>query len=185
MSNQRVKGLGRLRYVEPTNFFQNKDGNLSDSIGFPYEDYCMAVDLTIRQTNRYSCGWWNQSGDIKEITYSSKKGTLSFIGGTEYGENDGYLTTNFTDISMVNPESNTAECLGISSINIDYDSWWYPQVTIKFVDVRGATVMQPAEKGYYNDRELGTASSIYKGLFSFPYPMFILKVKGFYGKGML
>ena len=184
MSNQRVKGLGRLRYVEPSNFFQNKEGNLSDSIGFPYEDYCMAVDLTIRQTNRYSCGWWNQSGDVNEITYSSKKGTLSFIGGTEYGDGDGYLTTNFTDISMVNPESNTAECLGISSINIDYDSWWYPQVTIKFVDVRGATVMQPAEKGYYNDRELGTASSIYKGLFSFPYPMFVLKVKGFYGKGV-
>ena len=184
MSNQKLKGLGRLRYVEPTNFFQYKEGDLSDSINFPYEDYCMAVDLTIKQTNRYSCGWWNQTGDVNEITYSSKKGTLSFIGGTKYNEDDGYLTTNFTDVSMVNPESNTAECLGISSINIDYDSWWYPQVTIKFVDVRGSTVMQPAEKGYYNDREMGTASQIYKGLFSFPYPMFILKVKGFYGKGV-
>lgn len=183
MSNQKVKGLGRLRYIEPTNFFLEKEGSLSDGINFPYEDYCMAVDLTIRQTNRYSCGWWNLSGDISEITYSSKNGTLSFFGGTKQGD-DGYLTTNFTDISMVNPESNTAECLGISSINIDYDSWWYPQVTIKFVDVRGATVMQPAEKGYYNNREMGTASSIYKGLFSFPYPMFILKVKGFYGKGV-
>ena len=183
MSNQKVKGLGRLRYIEPTNFFLEKEGSLSDGINFPYEDYCMAVDLTIRQTNRYSCGWWNLSGDISEITYSSKNGTLSFFGGTKQGD-DGYLTTNFTDISMVNPESNTAECLGISSINIDYDSWWYPQVTIKFVDVRGATVMQPAEKGYYNNREMGTASSIYKGLFSFPYPMFILKVKGFYGKGI-
>lgn len=183
MSNQKVKGLGRLRYVEPTNFFVEKEGTLSDSINFPYEDYCMAVDLTIRQTNRYSCGWWNLSGDVDEITYSSKNGTLSFFGGTKQGE-DGYLTTNFTDISMVNPETNTAECLGVSSINIDYDSWWYPQVTIKFVDVMGATVMQPAEKGYYNNREMGTASSIYKGLFSFPYPMFILKVKGFYGKGI-
>jgi D-alanyl-D-alanine dipeptidase len=183
-SNQKVKELGRLRYVEPTNFFQRQEGMLSDSINFPYEDYCMAVDLTIKQSNRYSCGWWEESNDVKEITYSSRNGSISFLGGTKYNEEEGYLTTNYTDISMTNPEANTAECLGINSISITYDSWWYPQVTIKFIDVRGATVMLPAEKGYYNNQEMGVASSIYKSLFTFPYPMFILKVKGFYGKGV-
>lgn len=187
MGNQqnRIKQLGRLRYIEPTNFSEKEEGTLSDRVNFPYEDYCMAIDLTIRQTNRYSCGWWDESGEVNEITYSSNNGTLSFLGGSKIGEeNEGYYTTKFTDVSMTNPERNTSECLGITSIDIAYDSWWYPQVTIKFVDVRGGTVMLPAEKDYYGNNDNPVTSSIYKAFFSFPYPMFVLKVKGFYGKGV-
>ena len=190
MSNgSTLKQFGRLKYVDPTNIFENRDGSYSDAINFPYEDYNIAVDLTIRQTNRYSCGWWTEDGSMKELNYSSSNGTISFFGGTRgysstNNQDEGYYTTNFTDISMMNPETNTSECLGIESINIVYNSWMYPQVVIKFVDVRGATVFQPAEKGYYNPGDLGNASAIYKSLFSFPYPMFILKVKGFYGKGV-
>ena len=197
MSNgSTLKQFGRLKYVDPTNIFLKRDeqlrpidGTYSDAINFPYEDYNIAVDLTIRQTNRYSCGWWTEDGSMKELNYSSSNGTISFFGGTRgysstKNQDEGYYTTNFTDISMMNPETNTSECLGIESINITYNSWMYPQVVIKFVDVRGATVFQPAEKGYYNPGDLGNASAIYKSLFSFPYPMFILKVKGFYGKGV-
>ena len=197
MSNgSTLKQFGRLKYVDPTNIFLKRDehlkpidGTYSDAINFPYEDYNIAVDLTIRQTNRYSCGWWTEDGSMKELNYSSSNGTISFFGGTRgysstNNQDEGYYTTNFTDISMMNPETNTSECLGIESINITYNSWMYPQVVIKFVDVRGATVFQPAEKGYYNPGDLGNASAIYKSLFSFPYPMFILKVKGFYGKGV-
>lgn len=197
MSNgSTLKQFGRLKYVDPTNIFLKRDGYLrpidgsySDAINFPYEDYNIAVDLTIRQTNRYSCGWWTEDGSMKELNYSSSNGTISFFGGTRgysstNNQDEGYYTTNFTDISMMTPETNTSECLGIESINIAYNSWMYPQVVIKFVDVRGATVFQPAEKGYYNPGDLGNASAIYKSLFSFPYPMFILKVKGFYGKGV-
>lgn len=196
MSNgSTLKQFGRLKYVDPTNIFLKRDehlkpidGTYSDAINFPYEDYNIAVDLTIRQTNRYSCGWWTEDGSMKELNYSSSNGTISFFGGTRgysstNNQDEGYYTTNFTDISMMNPETNTSECLGIESINITYNSWMHPQVVIKFVDVRGATVSQPAEKGYYNPGDLGNASAIYKSLFSFPYPMFILKVKGFYGKG--
>lgn len=184
MSNSyEVKSFGRLNYVEPTNFFEKKDGTYSDSINYPYENYSMAVDLTISQVDRYSCGWWTNDGGRKDINFSSSNGTLSFLGGSKVGE-DRYLTTNYTDISMTNPETNTSECLGIESINISYNSWLYPQVAIKFVDVRGATVMQPAERAYYNSKDVGNSSAIYRALFSFPYPMFILKVKGFYGRGV-
>jgi hypothetical protein len=179
-----LREFGRLKYVEPTNFFNRQEGTYSDSINYPYEDYNMAVDLTIRQANRYSCGWWTEDGSMNEITYSSGNGTLSFLGGSGGYKDETYLTTNFTDISLTSPESNTAECLGIESINIEYNSWIYPEVVIKFVDVRGATVMLPAEKGYYNPDMEASTSKIYKSLFSFPYPMFILKVKGFYGKGV-
>ena len=176
--------LGRLRYIEPTNFFNKQEGTFSDAINFPYEDYNMAIDLSIRRVNRYSCGWWTDTGDVNEITYSSKNGTISFLGGTKYNDKDSFLTSNFTDISMVTPEVNTSECLGIESINISYNSWLYPQVVVKFVDVRGATVMQPIEREYFNPNDAGVSSEIYKSLFSFPYPIFTLKIKGFYGKGV-
>ena len=184
-----AREFGRLRYVEPTNICLNREGSYSDAINFPYEDYNIAVDLTIRQTNRYSCGWWTQDGSMNEVTFSSGNGTISFLGGTrgyssQSNSDDSYFTTNFTDVSMTSPETNTSECLGIESISISYNSWMYPQVVIKFVDVRGATVMLPAEKGYYNPSDAGNSSAIYQSLFSFPYPMFILKVKGFYGKGV-
>lgn len=68
----------------------------------------------------------------------------------------------------------------------------HPLVTIKFVDVRAATLFGPQEQGYYNtgkiEQDTGkrTASiyggSFYKVLFSMPSPLFKLKLKGFYGK---
>ena len=185
MGDKDVRSIGRLRYVEPTNFFEYREGNYADSINFPYEDYCMAVDLNIRITDRYSCGFGLQTGEYRDISFSSDRGTLSFLGGSKYDSSGNtYLTTNYTDISMTSPETNTSECLGIESINITYSSWMYPQVVIKFVDVRGATVMMPNENGYYNPQDMGAASTLYKALFTFPYPMFTLKVKGFYGRGV-
>lgn len=180
-----VKTTGRLRYVEPT-IIGNKTSDLSDSINFPYEDYNMSVDLSVRITDRYSCGWGNYSGENNEIHFSSKNGSISFLKGSQIPNSgdDTYLTTNFTDISMTSPSTNTSECLGIESISITYGQWMFPQVVIKFIDVRGASVMMPSEHNYYNKTQAGNTSSLYKALFTFPYPMFMLKVKGFYGKGV-
>lgn len=182
----KVKESGRLRYVEPTipqNFKSaNYQGTIDSSILFPYEDYNMAVDLIIETTNRYACGNAKWTNEETKIMFSSRNGTLSFLGGT-----DGTLTTNYTDIDMKNPDKNTQECLGIESINISYTSWFFPQVVIKFVDVRGATVMQPAEKAYYqkgNSTAMKNVSKLYQAFFTYPYPIFTLKVKGFYGKGV-
>ena len=184
MSNKELKNTGRIQYIEPTNLFWQREGSYSDGINYPYEDYCMAVELTIENSNRYSCGFGKYNGETSKKIFSTKNGSISFLGGSKgYEGEDSYLTVNYTDISMISPENNTSECLGIESISISYNSWFYPQVVIKFVDVRGATVMQPAEKDYYNYNG-GSTSEIYKALFSFPYPIFILKVKGFYGKGV-
>lgn len=184
-----VTTLGRLQYVEPTSFFKEVDSNgnpahgtLSDAINFPYEDYNIGVDLSVRVTNRYSCGFGLDTNEYFDLNYSSDKGSITFLGGKSYGENS-YLTTTFTDVSMTEPETNTSECLGVESISISYDSWMYPMVVIKFVDVRGASVMMPAERGYYNPSDMGANSALYKALFTFPYPIFTLKVKGLYGKG--
>lgn len=193
MAEQISGNFGRLAYFDPnTSIFKNQMGTNSDSITFPYEDYNMAVELIIREFNRYSCGFSNVSNEFKDYRYSTDNGSISFLGGTkvkddnilEHMDNWKYLTTNYTDVSMTSPSANTQECLGIESIEISYQSWFHPQVTIKFVDVRGATVMMQAENAYYNPDTLGSNSNIYRTFFSFPYPMFILKVKGFYGKGV-
>lgn len=185
------ESFGRVRYVEPTspqNVNGNMDGGVDDSIAFPYEDYSMAVDLSIEIADRFSCGNTCDTNSIKTYLFSSENGSLSFVGGSKvdgHYNNERVLTTNYTDVSMTNPVDNTQECLGIESINITYNSWLYPQVTIRFVDVRGATVMQQAEENYYaKDDKDWHISKLYQALFTFPYPIFTLRVKGFYGKAV-
>ena len=191
MQQNDVKKLGRVEYIEPNNLFYTSDGNkVQNGIPQPYEDYSFSVNLRVINGDRYDCGMTGDGGDISKnvIEFTSDNGTLSFMDGTSVG-GQGYLTTNFTDINMNDPSTNTKECLGIESISIKYDSWYYPTVDIKFIDVRGASLMQPAEYEYYNtggpnkEKEYRKANSdFFKAFFSFPYPLFKLSVKGFYGK---
>lgn len=192
MSDNVLQKVGRVYYVEPNNIYNKSSDtiyNMPNGIPHPYEDYCISVDLFIELADRNSLGPVGPAGGSKRVLkYSSDNQTISFIGGT-----NGFLTTNFTDIQSTNPEQNTNECLGIESIKITYNSWYVPQVNIRFVDVRGASLMSPQEQGYVrtvrDNINTGHATntkinggSFFKALFSFPYPMFKLKIKGFYGK---
>ena len=171
--------IERLLYFDPVVQNFGGDGTYEDTINDKYEDLSMAVDLTVTIADRYSCGLWKEDNQCQVLRYSTNNGTVSFMNGS-----DGVLTTNYTEISSMNPSANTKECLGIESINIEYNAWFHPQVTIKFVDVRGATVFQPEDYEYYNENARTATSNIYKALFTFPYPIFELVVKGFYGKGV-
>lgn len=180
----RIQEKGKIRYIEPTMLDSNGDIVVpSNAIIHPYEDYSMAVDLTVQITDRYACGLKDETGEGKQLIFSSNKGSIHFIGGT-----DGFLTTNYTDISMKNPEQNTQECLGIESIRISYNSWFYPEVDITFFDVRGASLMQKMEQSNNNSdaKSVGEANNrnFFKSLFMFPYPLFQLTVKGFYGNAV-
>ena len=188
-----VKISGRLHYIEPNSLFVTSTGNkVQNGIPQPYEDYSFSVNLRVINGDRYACGMTSQGGDAANdfLEYSSDNGTISFMDGTSVG-GQGYLTTNFTDISMNDPSTNTKECLGIESITVKYDSWYYPTVDMKFIDVRGASLMQPAEYEYYNNGNPNPVqgknrpvsnSDFFKAFFSFPYPLFKLSIKGFYGK---
>ena len=166
-----VEKFGRIVYVEPNNF----SNGIPNGIPQPYEDMCISVDLLVMVPRRDSCG----QKDYRTYNFSTDSGTISFMNGT-----NGMLTTNYTDINLSNPENNTQECLGIESITVQYESWFYPRVNIKFVDVRGASLMLQGEYLYENkDKATGNnPRSFFNALFSFPYPLFKLKVKGFYGK---
>ena len=178
-----TRSNGRLKYIEPNDLIDNVDGE----IPYPYEDYCMSVNLSVEITNRYSCGFKGENGSYKRLDFSSNNGSISFLSGSKIGNlEEGYLTTNFTDISMESPVDNTGECLNIESITISYDKFLFPLVVIKFVDVRGATIMQPADYNYYQKEgniKSNNLRDLYKSLFTIPYPIFTLNVKGYYGKG--
>jgi lysozyme len=60
------------------------------------------------------------------------------------------------------------ESFGIETINVKINSSYVPQVTIRFVDLRGLSF-------FNND------TSPYKILFDFPPPIFNLRIKGYYG----
>ena len=185
-----VQKDGRVRYIEPNLLRQ---GDVQNGITQPYENYSFSVNLRVYNGNRYDCGNARQNGGSSAdnyLEYSSNNSTLSFMDGTTNG-GQSYLTTNFTDISMSDPAGNTKECLGISDIRISYQSWFYPTVSIRFIDVRGASLMLPAEQNYYNrgnalaniGKEVPVANSkFFSAFFSFPYPLFKLSVKGFYGR---
>ena len=186
-----VQKAGRIEYIEPNSLFtMSEDDKVQNGIPQPYEDYSFSVNLRVINGNRYDCGQGGNDGR-NVLEYSSDHGTLSFMDGT-VNNGQAYLTTNFTDISMNDPSTNTKECLGIERISIRYDSWYYPTVDIKFVDVRGASLMQPSEYEYYNNggpnigkpgKGVPTShSDFFRAFFSFPYPLFKLSVKGFYGK---
>lgn len=179
MADDVVKRAGRIVYVEPNNI-----NNLhpTNAIPYNYEDYSVSVNLRVFRHNRYTCGQPENFDSLSDVLgFSSEKGTISFIGGS-----NGYLSTNFTDISMNDPMTNTHECLGIESINIAFNSWYFPNVDIKFVDVRGASLMLPAEHENYNNSDpnykADSKGHFFDSLFTFPYPLFKLSVKGFYGK---
>jgi hypothetical protein len=86
------------------------------------------------------------------------------------------LTTNYTLLTTEfdkDNENKVDENFGITDINIDFDTAYTPMVTINFVDVRGSAIFQ-------NDGNLSNKK--YRVFFDFPYPIYKLTIKGYYGK---
>lgn len=182
--------IGRFDYVEPVN--PNLDKSDTEMINKP-EDYCISVNLEVTIPSRFY---------EEEPTYlnaSSDNGTVSFFGGVDTGNNNeepkqgqkGFLSTSWTDISVNTTDKGNKDSIGIESINISYSPTFFPVVTIKFVDVRGASLFMPQEKAYEiytNSSDMGNkvfqSSSFFKSLFSIPSPIFKLTVKGFYGQSV-
>ena len=67
---------------------------------------------------------------------------------------------------MFNPET-----FGITQVDVSINATYVPEVTIEFTDVQGRTLF---ERG--ND-----PNNPYNIFFTFPYPNFVLAMKGYYG----
>lgn len=191
---------GRIFYTDPnnyTNIINNDYG--TDNVIYNQEDYSILVDLQVIVPNRDNCGYISYGDKIYDVINNYSGNYASFFEGStlkDYNKKEyKLLTTSYTDTSYNDLKNNTdnKELLGVESIDINYDNWFYPRVTIKFIDVRGFTLMTPEEIAYTNDlnnerndkSDLNSSqSSFFKSLFMFPYPIFLLRVKGFYGNAV-
>jgi hypothetical protein len=64
------------------------------------------------------------------------------------------------------------QLLGINSINVDITGVGIPEVTMELTDIQGRALFEQGE------------NSLYSAFFNFPYPLFYLTLKGYYGKAI-
>ena len=188
---------GRLIYIEPGQTPQSGitfgNGVKNDNIAYRPEDLCMSVDLQVvvpQITDKMAV-----QDEVFEVTYSNGiPDYISFLQGSKLGErinskgkneDINELTDSFTEISSTYSEKGSGarggrEQLGINSIDINFNAQFFPVVKMNLTDVRGSALMCTAEQDYYDKKTTGF-KNFYSALFHFPYPRFLLTIKGFYG----
>lgn len=183
-SNNTVE-FGRVVYIEPNNNI-NGTGR-GTNFTFEPEDYSILVDLQVDVVDRFAFNNGNGKEQIQfTLEWDAKGNKTSLFKGT-----NGLLTTKAMDTSFLDIKDNlNQEAIGINSIDIRYNSWNYPEITINFSDIRGASLMATSdylhepinegiEKAKYADN---FANTFFSTFFRFPYPRYTLIVKGFYGR---
>lgn len=177
-----ISANSRILYTEP-NFTSYDGADLPTKL----EDLSITVDLIVETKSRFQTEANNATGMYVlswSGTYNEGGENASFLNGKKLNKNgtDKFLTTYYTDITYDDAKNGEViEGLGITSINIDFDSWYMPQIAINFTDVRGVSLFVPNEYAAFNSGESPISNGFYKSFFTFPYPQFKLKVKGFYG----
>lgn len=147
-------------YIEPNHI----------SKGFKNEDFCIGLKIEVEIPSRM-LGY--EGGGIK-LQSRNLVGIVNLLGGE-----DGYLTTSYSDvIPMELTDGGNRQSIGIENLQIRYNSWFYPEITAKFVDLRGNAVLNPMENALDGRGE----PSFLNALFTFPYPEFKITVKGQYGR---
>lgn len=182
-----TKANNRLLYIEPNDIASSysgvtlSDNMIGDNIIWNNEDLKMLMNLTAIVPSRMDCGL----NDSYHITIDNENDFVGFLKGSTVQIGDGtenILTTDYVNISyneIKSGEKSTSEFLGISSININFDKQFFPTVDITFVDVRGYSIMSPAEDSYL--KGVDGRNNFFKTLFSLPTPRFLLTVKGYFG----
>jgi LAS superfamily LD-carboxypeptidase LdcB len=165
MVNENSEGKitqGRVLWLDP---------NKANNVMVDPEDLCIKVEFNTTRKGRSIIF----SGD-RIVNSDSKNASVGFIEGSKVSNSTlPSLTTRYTDaisLDVMNTSSDNAddfESLGIESIDIEFDTAYAPLIKIKFIDVRGNAILSQGNM------------SKYKMFFELPYPIFSLKVKGFYG----
>jgi hypothetical protein len=161
----------RLKIVEPNHF-----GGLDSSSNVPVniEDLNISVVLTTFKKGRTILTANNEPG--KNTIDTQGTVSINFIDGSNINGKQ-VLTSNYTDLTTIfddNTTSNAGEGLGITSIDIDFNSQQAPMITINFIDVRGSAIFQ-------NEENIKAGKNKYSTFFQLPYPLFKLTIKGYYG----
>ena len=192
-----------VNYVEPNlvNGIVGDDGQTYE-VTPNYEDFCVVVNIGVTIDGKRYGAESTVGGDKFTLTWNASGTSVNFMQGTKIlydssnpnGEYINSLTTNYTDLYIGDYLKNTEqfstnEMFGIESISINYDNYYVPMVTVKFIDIRGMSLFTPEEirhrniqNGIYGSVDNDVEGSFFKSFFTFPYPKFDLMVKGVYGK---
>ena len=164
--------VGRVIWLDP---------NKANNVMVNPEDLSINVDFRTTRKGRTLIF----SGEEITSTENSSS-SIGFIEGSKKNDKseERSLTTRYTNaisLDLINPSNidnqqsgsnDDYESLGIESIDIEFNTAYTPIIKIKFIDVRGNAILNQGN------------SSKYKMFFELPYPLFRLKVKGFYGKAV-
>ena len=100
-------------------------------------------------------------------------------GSINFGDkkNKDYFTTEWSDYFTSNDEQGTffdPETFGISNIDVTHNASLTPIIKIEFIDVQGRTLLERGDDPY----------NPYNIFYRFPYPLFTLTIKGYFGKAI-
>ena len=128
---------GRTYLIDPNQIFgHDRDSN----VFIPQEDLIIYVELTTSRKSRSIISVSDTT--VVGVTQEGSR-KISFIDGSNVGGKKS-LTTKYTELTTVlQSEDGGArdnENLGITSIDIDFNSSYAPIVKIDFVDLRGASL---------------------------------------------
>ena len=191
--NKIVKRNGRIFYVDPNDVFGSGGDNGDVPLTPPYEDMSIAFNLIIEKYDRFDnkkrsqmglCWCDKLSGDGH---YNVLNGSISDKNGVYDSQGNRYLSTYYVDISADGyNRGEQIEGLGVSSIQVSFDSYYTPTVVIKFVDVRGSALFGREEAIHTSASGNGeiNSSNVFGSFFTIPYPKFRLQIKGFFGKAV-
>ena len=137
MENRFSCSAGRAKLIDPNNFGLN----LNDNFSVPLEDLNVSVILkSFRKGRTLLTG-----DDTANISENIAQIDVNFIEGSELGGRK-VLTSKFTDLTTVfDKDVINDETLGITSIDIEFNSSYVPMITINFIDVRGSSIFQNEE----------------------------------------
>jgi hypothetical protein len=175
MANNRIGcSSGKTKLIDPNNFYgQDSSNNMS----VPLEDLTISVQLTTNKKGRTVLSSNNSGNKTINKTQNSNDVTVTFIEGAEVNGKK-VLTSKFTDLTTVfdkDTPNSSSENLGITNIEIDFNSSYAPMITINFIDLRGSSIFQ-------NESQLNESENKYSVFFQLPYPLYELTIKGYYGK---
>jgi hypothetical protein len=159
---------GRAKIIDPNDF----NGFNSDSnVPVQLEDLNISVILTTYKKPRTNLTTTSDGSTFE----SSREFRVNFIEGTNLGGKK-VLTTKYTDLTTsFEKGAVNEETLGITNIDIEFNSSMAPMVAISFIDVRGSSIFQ-------NEENILNGYNKYSVFFQLPYPLFELEIKGYYGK---
>lgn len=150
--------------VDPNRVYN--DQNLPEPRGVNQEDLVMYVNLEcdLVPRSRLVRGTDGNSGQLIQVA----AGTVNFLNPN----GDQKLTTNWTELQEGIPNQNTInkELLGITRIVYNVGLSFVPEVSITLEDIRGRSLFE------------GGDDSAYSVFFNYPWPVFYLTLKGYYGK---